>query len=71
ASVPSGAVIARYRSYKGHLFHDNEHAQLTIDFDLASPEATFLILCFLYTETRRIEDEEAARRASHAAHAAN
>ncbi|KAI5894114.1 uncharacterized protein SCHCODRAFT_02700665 [Schizophyllum commune H4-8] len=71
ASVPSGAVIARYRSYKGHLFHDNEHAQLTVDFDLASPEATFLILCFLYTETRRLEDEQAARNASHAAHAAN
>ncbi|KAL1744375.1 hypothetical protein HDZ31DRAFT_64128 [Schizophyllum fasciatum] len=67
ASIPSGAAIGHFRSHKGHVFHDDERARLTLDFDIAAPEATFLILAFLYTETKRLDDEEDARLAARAA----
>ncbi|TRM68334.1 hypothetical protein BD626DRAFT_534423 [Schizophyllum amplum] len=60
AQVPSGSTIGRFRSYRDHIFHSDEKASVTLDFDIASPEATFLLLAFIYSETKRIDDEQAA-----------
>ncbi|TRM59876.1 hypothetical protein BD626DRAFT_572276 [Schizophyllum amplum] len=55
-SPTTNVIIGRFRSRRERLLHDDENATLTIDVDLASPEAMFLILAFMYSETRRLDN---------------